>query len=657
MKSGFTYKRSLGFGTFRLGSLLQGTSGLPHSPLSGKPPLGASSARIPAALHAAHRRVAFRWLAGGSRLAVLIAFWLSSIAMFGSGSPVLAGLTPEAVSERASHASSELPLYAMADAYFDELLALNPSWSTSLGLHEHDLELEDYSRAGREKETVLLKKYLTMFEAVDSSGFSLTAKDDLELLKNDIQAKLLSLQTVKKWQRDPDFYTSAISETLFPLIKRNFAPMNERLKAVIAREKKMPAVLEEGKLNIDRQAVPRIFAEVAEEQLPGIIDFFQRDVPEGIKSATDIHLKEEFARSNAAVITSLKSYKQYVHELLADKQACQGDFALGAATYAKKLSYEEMVDEPLDLLLEKGEKELTRLQKEFNKTASEIDAKAAPLALFETISQDHPTADKLISAVKDMLEQLRTFCIDKHIVDIPSGERIGVDEMPPFMRATTFAAMDAPGPFEQKAKEAFYFVTLPESTWSKEKVEEHLRAFSYDDLINTNAHEAYPGHFVQSLWTRTLSSKVRKILGCGSNNEGWAHYCEEMMWEQGSGKGDKKVRLVELQLALMRACRYVVGIRMHTKGMTLPEACDFFVKQGYMDKANAEREAKRGTGDPTYLVYTLGKLQILSLRDEMKKIEGDKFNLYDFHNRFLKAGSPPVAMVRKEMLADLSNAN
>jgi uncharacterized protein (DUF885 family) len=590
----------------------------------------------------------------GSRLAVLVALWVFAIAVFGNCSPVWAGLTPEAVAEKASHAGIELPLYALADAFFDDILALNPSWSTSLGLHEHDLELEDYSRAGREKEITLLKKYSIMFEALDASGFSLTAQDDLQLLKDHIQASLLSLETVKMWQRDPDLYTSAISGTLFPLIKRNFAPMNERLKAVIAREKKMPGVLEEAKKNIDRQAVPRVFAEVAEEQLPGIIDFFQRDVPEGIKSATDAQLKEEFARSNADVIAALKSYKQYVHDLLADKQACQGDFALGAATFAKKLKYEEMVDEPLDSLLEKGEKELSRLQKEFKKTASEIDANATPLALFETISKDHPAGDKLIAAVKDMLEQLRSFCIDKHIVDIPSGERIGVDEMPPFMRATTFAAMDAPGPFEQRAKEAFYFVTLPEAGWSKEKVEEHLQAFSYDDLINTNAHEAYPGHFVQSLWTRTLSSKVRKILSCASNNEGWAHYCEEMMWEQGSGKGDKKVRLFQLQLALLRACRYIVGIRMHTKGMTMPQAIDFFVKEGYMDKTNAERETKRGTSDPTYLVYTLGKLQILSLRDEVKRIEGDKFNLCDFHNRFLKAGSPPVVIVRKEMLSELT---
>ncbi len=609
----------------------------------------------------------------GSRLAFAVSLALSLLTIWGPLSPVFAGLSEGFVadqtnpgnqsnqSKQSDQASSaaysdvsgkELPLYALADAFFDDSLALNPSSATADGLHEHDLELEDYSRAGRETEIGVLKKYLKLFEAIDASGFSLTAQDDLQMLKNQIRAELLSLETVKMWQRDPDMYTSAISSTLFPLIKRNFAPMDVRLQAIIAREKKMPAVLEDARVNIDRQAVPRIYAELAEEQLPGIIDFFKRDVPEGIKSANDKALKEEFARANAEVIAALVKYKQYVHELLADKSACQGDFALGADTYAKKLKYEEMVDESLDSLLAKGEKELARLQSEFKKTAAEIDPKATPQALFETISKDHPAGDKLMLAVKDMLEKLRSFCIDKHIVEIPSGERIGVDEMPPFMRATTFAAMDAPGPFETKAKESFYFVTLPEANWSKEKVDEHLREFSYDDLINTNAHEAYPGHFVQSLWIRTLTSKVRKMLSCESNSEGWAHYCEEMMWEQGSGDGDKKVHLVQLQLSLLRACRYIVGIRMHTKGMTLPAAIDFFVSQGYMDKTNAEREAKRGTSDPTYLVYTLGKLQILSLRAEMQKKEGDKFSLYDFHNRFLKLGKPPISIVRKEMLAD-----
>jgi uncharacterized protein (DUF885 family) len=230
-----------------------------------------------------------------------------------------------------------------------------------------------------------------------------------------------------------------------------------------------------------------------------------------------------------------------------------------------------------------------------------------------------------------------------------------VEATPPFMMALVFAAMDTPGTFETKAKEAFYFVTVPSRDWTKEHTEEHMRFYSYDDLLNTSVHEAYPGHYVQFLFVKDLSSKVRKILASTSYEEGWAHYCEQMMLDEGFGKGDKKLKLVQLHDALLRACRYICAIKLHTSDMTVAQATDFFVKEGYQEKANAEREAKRGTMDPTYLVYTLGKLQILSLREEVKKAQGDKFNLYDFHNRFLSTGAPPVEIVRKEMMAELGH--
>ena len=230
------------------------------------------------------------------------------------------------------------------------------------------------------------------------------------------------------------------------------------------------------------------------------------------------------------------------------------------------------------------------------------------------------------------------------------------------MRALTFASMDIPGPFEKRAKEAFFNVTLPEPGWTPKEVEEHMAGFNRGTVISTAIHEAYPGHYVQFLWVQRAPNKVRQLLGCGTNAEGWAHYTEQMMLDEGYGRAPGvpeekdaaflKLRLGQLQDALLRNARYVVGIRMHTADMTFDQGVEFFQKEGYQSHANAVRETKRGTRDPTYLVYTLGKLPILKLRDDYRKKTGDAFRLQDFHDAFLRQGFPPVKIIRRAMLGD-----
>jgi uncharacterized protein (DUF885 family) len=200
------------------------------------------------------------------------------------------------------------------------------------------------------------------------------------------------------------------------------------------------------------------------------------------------------------------------------------------------------------------------------------------------------------------------------------------------------------------AKEAFFNVTLPEPGWPKETVEELMEGFNRGTIVSTAVHEVYPGHYVQFLWVKQAPSKVRKLFGAGSNSEGWAHYTEQMMLDEGYGNGDRKLRLGQLQDALLRNARYIVGIEMHTGKMTFDEGVEFFVKEGYQTRANAVRETKRGTSDPTYLVYTLGKLQIMTLRDDYKKKMGPAFRLEQFHNEFLQQGWPPVVLVRRALL-------
>ncbi len=237
-----------------------------------------------------------------------------------------------------------------------------------------------------------------------------------------------------------------------------------------------------------------------------------------------------------------------------------------------------------------------------------------------------------------------------------------LQETPPFLRALTFASMDTPGPFEKVAKEAFFNVTLAEKSWTPEQIEEHMAAFNWGTITSTSVHEAYPGHYLQFLLVPTLPSKTRKLLSAGSNAEGWAHYCEQMMIDEGFGNGNPKLKLGMLQDALLRNARYIVGIEMHTGNMTYEQGIEFFQKEGYQSKSNAERETKRGTQDPTYLMYTLGKLQIYKLRDDYKKLKGKDYSLQDFHDKFLAEGVPPIRLVRRALLgkeaeSDLLPAN
>jgi len=493
---------------------------------------------------------------------------------------------------------------------------------------------------------------LKKFEDLDTAPLSEKDRLDLALVVNQIKDKLLEIEEIANYKRNPSNYSELACAAVFSLMKRNFAEPSERLKSVIAREKAIPEMLKVGRENIKVESVPKVFAEIDLEQLPGIISFFEKDVPSAFESVKNPALNSEFAAANKAVIAALKEHEAYVRKEVLPK--AKGNYALGADLYKKKLLYQEMVDESVESLYQRGMTELRRLQKDFARTAHAIDPNRSALKVFEGISSKHPEPADLIDSVKKVLEDLRRFCIEKPILSIPSEDRATVAETPPFARALSFASMDTPGPFEKTAKEAYYFVTLPEKDWPAKRVEEHMRSFSYQDVLNTSVHEAYPGHYVQFLWINTNPSKVRKLIGCGSNVEGWAHYCEQMMVDEGLGSGDLKLRLAQLHDALLRCCRYLVAIKMHTEKMTVEEATDFFVREGFQERANGEREAKRGTSDPTYLVYTLGKLQIIALRDEYKKLKGRDYSLKAFHDAFMSTGCPPVKLVRAELLNDYS---
>ena len=337
---------------------------------------------------------------------------------------------------------------------------------------------------------------------------------------------------------------------------------------------------------------------------------------------------------------ALENFQLFLQDDLLPKS--QGDFRIGADNFRQKLLDEEMVNIPLDQLLKIGYADLHRNQQRLKETAALINPNASPRDVLASLEKDHPAARSTLAGLSQSAGSLREFIEAKKIVTIPSPILPILEETPPFMRATTTASMDTPGAYESQATEAMFNVTLPQSGWTPQHVEDWMEGFNRGTILSTAIHEAYPGHYVQFLWVKRLNSKVRKLLYCNSNVEGWAHYTEQMMLDEGYGGGDPKLRMGQLQDALLRNARFIVGIEMHTGNMTMDQAKEFFIREGYQVPAVADIEAKRGTADPTYLVYTLGKLQILKLREDYKKKLGNKFTLQDFHDRFMEQGGVPL---------------
>ena len=568
----------------------------------------------------------------------------------------LAGFVP--VSFAAEPAASGDPAFSkLADHYFDDFYFPNqPTAATSAGLHQYDSQLEDYSRKGEEETVKALKQWEAKFVAVDASKLSESERGDLELVLANIRGRLLMLDQVRWWETNPDNYSSGITGSAFTLMSRKFASPDERLKVLIEREKSMPQVLAEARKNLKNP--PKIYTEIALEQLPGLIDFFSKDVPSAFTEATDARLKEQFAQSNAAVIQALKDYQQWIKTDLLPRS--HGDFRIGADAFRKKLAYDEMVDTPLDKLVAIDMDDLRRNQAEFAKVAKELDPNKTPAQVLAELGADHPERAQLLDTFRGTFAKLIDFIQSHHIISIPTQVQPILEETPPFERATTFASMDTPGPFEKVAKEAYFNVTLPDPSWSKQETDEFMAQFSYPVINNVAVHEAYPGHYVQFLWMHDIHDRVRQLLGSSSNAEGWAHYSEQMMLDQGLAQAmypndvrqQKRLKLGQLQDALLRNARFIAGIKMHTGQMTFDQAVDFFVKEGYQSHAVGVVEAKRGTSDPTYLYYTLGKLQILKLRQDVMARQGKAFNLEQFHDAFMKQGFAPIRIVRRAMLHD-----
>lgn len=431
------------------------------------------------------------------------------------------------------------------------------------------------------------------------------------------------------------------------LVKRDFAPAAERLASVTSRLRQVPSVYAAARANLKNP--PKEFTDLAIRMSRGSVGYLENTLAAWAQQAAgeDAALLADFTSANAGAVAAAKSFSDWLENDLLPRS--KGSFAIGADNFAKKLLYDEMIDMPLAQVLAIGEAQLDRDYQDFIDTAKQIDPARTPAEVMRSLSDEHPTAEDLIPSVSRTVEAARQFVVDHDLVTIPTEVRVQVEETPPYARSGSFASMSTPGPYETRATETYYYVTPVEASWDAKHAEQHLRLYNPYVVAMINVHEAYPGHYLQFLHKQRLKSKVRKLTGSGTNSEGWAHYVEQMMLEQGFGGGDPKFRLGQLQEALLRDCRYVAGIRMHAEGWTVDRAAkELFVDRCFQEPANAYEEARRGAYNPTYLYYTLGKIEVQKLRDEYMQKKGA--SLKQFHDAFVAEGTLPIPLVRRILL-------
>jgi uncharacterized protein (DUF885 family) len=582
---------------------------------------------------------------------------------------------------------------AVAEEYIKGYFAARPLQGTALGLHEYDGKITDYSRLALDAELSRLRRFDDRLKKFDPDKLSQRQSIDLRILQAAIKKELFQMQEMSIFERNPMVYARAADVNVY--VKRNFAPLEDRVRSIIAIESQVPNIVIAAKTNLS-DVLPKPYVELAIQIAKGSADFLKKNLVAAIAELKDERIRAEFQESNRKAAAALTDYAAWLERDKLPKAS--PDFALGTEKFQRLLADTELVDLAPEKILEIGMVQLKAEQNSFAEAAKKIEPDKSPVEVFKQIQSEHPNPENLLTDIGKNLEQIRKYVTSHHLVTIPSEVRARVKETPQYRRATSFASMDTPGPFEKRATEAYYYVTPTESEWPEKQKEEWLTAFNYYTADIVSIHEAYPGHYVQFLrLNASPATKVEKIFGSYAFVEGWAHYCEQMTIDQGYGstptpsptpkpsaspspsatatpkpkpspntsptpsvdniKRAAKYRMAQADEAMLRLCRLCVSIKMHTQNMTVDEGTKFFQDNCYYEEKPARSEAMRGTFDPGYLNYTLGKLQILKLRDDYKAQEGENFSLQKFHNELLNHGMPPIRLLRELMLKDKSKWN
>ena len=530
--------------------------------------------------------------------------------------------------------------------YLNDLHSRHPTLAAASGIHAWDEQLEDYSYTALSAESNAIKLFQDRLEKIPALELRLSDTFDYQIIASNMSARLLELEQIKNYERNPQVYNEPISTGLLQLAMFEAAPAETRLRQVISKENLVPRLLDSARLNIRKPHA--VFLKVAIDSFKGTLSFVQNDLPRAFSAVVDAKLQSEFKKSTKTAAEALARYIKHLEGIKPDPQA---SFAIGKENYEAKLKHEEGIEVPVDTLLKIAERELAKTQEQFRKTAALIDPKRDPMSVWADLQRDHPKAGTLVQEAQKQLDALTRFIEDKKLVTLPRAASPVVAPTPEFLRWSS-ASMWTPGPLENRPLPARYLITDVDPKWSEKQKEEYLGSVNYPQLWTTSIHEVYPGHFVQGTYLKQVGSPVRRLwsMAPGSFVEGWAHYTEQMMIDEGFGGGDPKMRMGQLADALLRLCRFVVGIREHTRGMSVDQATRFFMDNAYMGETPSRIEAERGTFDPTYLVYSVGKLAIMKLKADYKRDRKEQFSLQEFHDRLLSNGNAPLWVHRQMLL-------
>ena len=533
--------------------------------------------------------------------------------------------------------SGDAGFQQLSDSFLLGYLSWRPQNSVSLGFHEYDGKLTDLSKGSIDRELMRLKDYNQKLESLDTSALSEKMFYDYRILKLAIESEIFKIEDLKIYTLNPMTYAGLIDVNIY--ISRNFAPIEDRIRSIIAIENQAEQQFDYAKANL-ADSLGKPYVETAIQIAKGSATFLSSDLVIALKDVKNDSLMNAFKASNKKAIEAINGYVSWLEKEKLPK--VHNHYAIGRENYMKMLLFNEDISLSPEKILEIGLEQLKKEQESFNAAAKIINPNKKPVDVYNDLEKDHPTADSLIPSARKTMESIRQYLIDKKIVSMPSEVRVQVKETPEYARETSTASMDTPGPFETKATEAYYYITPVDPKWTIKQQEDWLRSFNYYTTDVVTIHEVYPGHYTQFLHLNASSAtRIEKIFGSYAYIEGWAHYCEKMMLDEGYGNNGDSVRAAKYRLAqsgdaLLRLCRLCVSVKTHCQGMTLDEGTKFFMDNWYQGEKPSRLEALRGTFDPGYLFYTIGKLEILKLRADYQKQEGANYSLEKFHDKMLR---------------------
>ena len=544
------------------------------------------------------------------------------------------------------------PFPHFVDDYLTYLHEVFPTQATLDGTHLHDDLLEDLSRTGVDAHVRALSGFGRRLHQIDAATLPRVERIEHPIVASNIEARMFDFEGVRTWERNPQLYADIIGTSLAGQALFAYAPEADRARRIVSKLRQVPRLVQSARDNI--KECPGIFVKTGLESWRGILKFIDTDLPRAFSSLDDLHILGDLADTSTEASTAVSAYIDYLETDLAPR--AKASFRLGRENFEKKLKLEEGITLTADRLLAIALRELHEVQEEFRILAGRLNG-GDPGTAWRTAKEQHPAPGEAIKAAQAQLKELEEFLRRQAIVTVPDAEPIVVAPTPEFYR-WTFASMWTPGPFETKPSRAYYYLTDVDRNWPPERQEEHMRDFNFPTLWNISIHEVYPGHFLHYQHLRQIDSKVRKstFFAPASIVEGWAHYCEQMMIEAGFRRNDPTIKLGQLAEALVRLARFVVCIRLHCEDMSVEQGMRFFRDEAFLEEATARREAERGTFDPTYLVYSVGKLMMLKLRRDYKEQQGGKFSLRAFHDAVLGQGCAPFSALRQLVLKDASDA-